>query len=169
MIQKHVDVRHANLDPLSGTPGAHPLGTGVGATSGGVTGAAIGAVVAGPVGAMVGAAVGGIAGGLAGKGAAEAINPTVENIYWSETYSTRPYVAKGTSYDQYAPAYRYGWESRGLNAGKRFEEVETSLERGWDQVRGDSKLAWSHAKEATRDAWHRVEKAVPGDADHDGR
>lgn len=169
MIQKHVDDRDANLDPLSGTPGTHPLGTGVGAAGGGVTGAAIGAVVGGPVGALVGAAVGGVAGGLAGKGAAETVNPTVENTYWSGAYSSRPYVTQGTTYDQYAPAYRYGWESRAQNLGKRFEDVEVSLEHGWDKAKGDSMLAWSQAKAATRDAWHRVEKALPGDADHDGR
>lgn len=169
MLQKHVDQHEANLDPLSGTPGAHPVGAGVGAAGGGVTGAAIGAVVGGPVGAMVGAAVGGIVGGLAGKGVAEAVNPTVESVYWRETYASRPYVTKGAAYSQYEPAYRYGWESRGRNLGKRFDEVETTLEHGWDKAKGDSKLAWSHAKEATRDAWHRVEKALPGDADRDGR
>ena len=30
-----------NRDPLTGTPGAHPLGTGAGAASGGVAGAAV--------------------------------------------------------------------------------------------------------------------------------
>src|SRR5688572_26056720 len=67
----------ANRDPITGTPGAHPVGTGVGAAGGGAAGAAIG-MAAGPVGAAVGATVGAIAGGLAGKGAAEAVNPTVE-------------------------------------------------------------------------------------------
>jgi hypothetical protein len=28
---------------------------------------------------------------------------------------------------------------------------------------------WDDAKHATRAAWHRVERAVPGDADGDGR
>ena len=38
----------SNLDPITGEPGAHPVGTGVGATGGALTGAAIGAV-GGPV------------------------------------------------------------------------------------------------------------------------
>ena len=65
-----------NLDPITKTPGAHPVGTGVGATGGAVAGAAIGSV-AGPVGTVVGGVVGAIAGGLAGKEVAEKSNPTV--------------------------------------------------------------------------------------------
>jgi hypothetical protein len=68
----------ANRDPITGTPGAHPVGTGVGALAGGAaTGAAVG-TVAGPVGTVIGAAVGAVAGGLAGKGVAEEIDPTID-------------------------------------------------------------------------------------------
>jgi len=158
----------ANLDPLTGAPGAHPVGTGVGAVGGGTTGAVIGAAVGGPVGAVVGAAIGGVAGGLAGKGAAELVNPTVEGAYWRENYVNRPY-ANGTPYDQYAPAYKYGWESKAQYAGKRFEDVENDLERGWEKAKDNSRLGWHEAKAATRDAWHRIETAIPGDADNDGR
>src|SRR3954470_12817572 len=107
------ETRHdANPDPITGAPGAHPVGTGVGAASGAVAGAALGGAVGGPVGAVVGAAVGGVAGGLAGKGVAEGVNPTAEDAYWRNNYSKRPYAAN-RSYDDLAPAYRYGWESRG--------------------------------------------------------
>src|SRR5450759_1846447 len=80
-----------NRDPINGTPGAHPLGTGAGAASGGVAGAAVGTVVGGPIGAVIGAAVGAVAGGLAGKSAAEVVNPTAEEIFWRETYLREPY------------------------------------------------------------------------------
>ena len=55
----------ANPDPLTGTPGAHPVGVGTGALGGAAAGAGIGTVVGGPVGALVGGAVGAVAGGLA--------------------------------------------------------------------------------------------------------
>ena len=29
--------------------------------------------------------------------------------------------------------------------------------------------SWQEAKEAVKDAWHRVEHRLPGDADNDGR
>src|SRR5262245_24209334 len=119
----HIDKTDANRDPITGTPGAHPVGVGIGAAGGGAAaGAAIGAA-GGPVGAAVGAVAGAVAGGLAGKAVAEKVNPTVEDAFWRENYNKRPYVKSGTSYDRYQPAYRYGWEGRSRYAGKRFDEV----------------------------------------------
>jgi hypothetical protein len=157
-----------NRDPISGAPGAHPVGVGAGAAGGAAVGAAVGSV-GGPVGTAVGAAVGGIAGGLAGKGVAEAINPTVEDEYWRGNYSSRPYVRGGEGYETYAPAYRYGWESYAAYRGRPFDEVEPDLRAEWERSGRSRELTWDRAKEATRDAWHRVERALPGDADRDGR
>jgi outer membrane lipoprotein SlyB len=64
-----------NLDPITKTPGAHPLGTGLGAAGGAAAGAAVGST-AGPLGTLAGGVVGAIAGGLAGKEIAENANPT---------------------------------------------------------------------------------------------
>ena len=161
--------RDLNPDPITGEAGSHPVGTGVGAVAGGATGVAIGTAVGGPVGGVVGGAIGAVAGGLAGKGVAEKVDPTVESAYWRDNYSTRPYVTKGEKFETYEPAYRYGWESRNRYAGRKFEDVETDLGRDWNRYRGDSSLTWDNAKLATRDAWHRVERAMPGDADRDGR
>jgi hypothetical protein len=117
----------------------------------------------------VGAAVGGIAGGLAGKSVAEQVNPTLEDTYWRENYGSRPYMESGRKYEEYQPAYRYGWESYGRYPGRRFDDVERDLERDWEHAKGSSKLTWDKAKHATKDAWHRVERALPGDFDKDGR
>lgn len=166
MIKEHeaeVAEEDANLDPITGAPGSHPIGTGLGAAGGGTTGALIGAMVGGPVGAVVGAAVGSVAGGLAGKEVAEVANPTVEEAYWRENYASRPYATPGSMYDEYAPAYRYGWESRTRHTGRSFEDVERDLELGWGEARGNSTLAWAAARAATHDAWHRIELAKPGD------
>lgn len=152
----HDKVPDANRDPITGEPGAHPIGTGAGAAAGGAAGATIGAI-GGPIGAIVGGAIGAVAGGLAGKGAAEKVNPTVEDTYWRDNYNTRPYVKKGDAYDAYQPAYKYGWESRSRYADRKFDDVEGDLASGWDKAKGTSKLAWTDAKAATRDAWHRVD------------
>ncbi|MEO8545179.1 MAG: hypothetical protein ABI434_16455 [Burkholderiaceae bacterium] len=163
----------ANLDPISGTPGAHPVGTGVGAVLGGAAAGAATGTVAGPVGTVIGAAVGAIVGGLAGKGVAESIDPTVEDAYWRDNYTGRSYVDSGTDYEQYRPAYGYGVDAYRRYPGRSFDEVETDLSRGWSDARGTSALEWARAKHATRDAWNRVsdtvERAVPGDSDHDGK
>jgi hypothetical protein len=147
----------AHRDPLSGEPGAHPVGTGVGAAGGAAAGAAIGTAAGGPVGAVVGAAVGGVLGALAGKGIAEAVNPTLEDAFWRESYSRRPYYEQGRRYEDYQPAYRYGWESRAREDKRRWTDAESDLERGWLQARGQSSLAWPAARPAVEDAWNRVD------------
>src|SRR3954452_8701714 len=117
----------------------HPVGSGVGAAAGAATGAAVGTAVAGPVGTLVGAAVGAVAGGLVGHGIAEGINPTEEDAYWRENYRNRPYVSSGRSYDDYQPAYKYGWESRAQYGNKKWEDVEPELGRNWnDYNRGSA-------------------------------
>ena len=163
----------ANRDPITGAPGSHPVGTGVGAALGGVAaGAAVGSV-AGPVGTAVGAAVGAVVGGLAGKGIAETIDPTAEDAYWRENYSSRPYVDAGLGYEEFGPAYGFGVDAYRRYPGRRYDEIEPDLERGWDSARGGSSLSWERARHATRDAWDRVsdsvERAIPGDSDRDGR
>lgn len=252
--------RDLNRDPITGAPGSHPVGVGVGGTGGAVAGAAVGSIL-GPIGTLVGGAVGAIAGAAAGKGVAERIDPTGEAEYWREEHRNRPYVdaqydyerdyapayAYGTStrdqyaerrwddalendlrqgwdsakdesqlewpqakdavrdafdrsdrtyrayeatdrhyqdqyrtadyYDEgydfendYRPAYRYGTYARSAHAEREWDDrLESDLERGWDKARGTSRMSWTDAKNAVRDAWHGVERALPGDADRDGR
>lgn len=162
-----------NRDPITGAPGAHPVGTGLGAAAGGMAaGAAVG-TVAGPIGTIAGAAIGAVVGGLAGKGIAESIDPTTEEAYWRENYVNRPYVTKGSSFDDYGPAYRYGVDNYPKFKGRKFDEVESELGRDWQRAKGKSTLAWENAKHATKDSWQRisdtVERATPGDSDHDGK
>ena len=151
----------ANRDPISGKSGAHPVGTGVGATGGAVAGAAIGAV-AGPVGAAVGLAAGAVAGGLAGKEVAEKLDPTVEDAYWRTNYSKQKYVEGNVAFATYQPAYRTGYEGHNRYPGKKYQEVEADLQRAYESSAGAATLVWDKAKHATRDAWNRGEKAVHG-------
>lgn len=146
----------SNPDPITGAPGAHPVGTGLGAAAGGAaTGAAIGSI-AGPLGTAAGVAIGAVVGGLMGKAAAEAIDPTVEDAYWRENYQREPYVSKGTKYDDYADAYRTGYEGyRTHGQSRSFEQVEPDLRKSYEQNRKSS-LAWDKAREAARAAWERV-------------
>ena len=162
--------RDANRDPITGEPGAHPVGAGAGAAAAGVAGGLIGSL-AGPIGTAVGAAIGGVAGGLAGKGVAESVNPTEEDTYWRETYASRDYVDRTKKYDDYAPAYRLGWESCCTHApaGRTFDQVESDLAREWDSHRGRSGLGWMQAKPAARDAWDRAQSRVCNRVDDAGR
>ena len=169
------------MNEVADKKASHPVATGVGAALGGVAGgvaggAAAGAAVGGmtgPVGAVVGAVAGAVAGAFAGRGVGEAVDPVAEDTYWRDNYSDRPYVTSGLTYDDYGPAYSYGVDAYSRNPDRSFDEVEPDLSRDWSAARGRSSLEWEQAKHASRDAWHRlsdrVERAIPGDSDRDGK
>ena len=146
-----------NPDPITGEPGAHPVGTGLGALAGGAAaGAAVG-TVAGPVGTAVGAVIGAVVGGLAGKAVAESVDPTVEHAYWKEAHARRPYYLEGYTYDDYGPAYEIGLRDVHKYKGRPYEEVQETLAADWDMYRGKSRLTWPEATPAARDAWERAQ------------
>ena len=161
--------RDKNPDPITGEPGAHPIGAGIGAAAGGAAAGAAAGAVAGPVGAVAGAVIGGVAGGLAGKGVAEQFDPTTEDAYWRDEYPNRDYYDDQVSYDEIEPAYRHGWESRVRYQDREWGEVEPELRSSWEASPSSRDLAWEKARRASRDAWDRIERAMPGDADRDGR
>ena len=146
----------------------HSVGEGAGAVTGAVTGAAVGSA-AGPVGTVVGALAGGVVGAKAGGGIAEAINPTDYTDHFQNTYRDTAYYSSGRDWNDYEPAYKYGYDTYGQYRGQRFEDVETDLERNWEASRANSRLAWNEARGAVRDGWHHIERNLPGDFDRDGR
>ena len=151
--------RDLNRDPLSGTPGSHPVGVGVGGVGGAAAGAAIGAI-GGPLGMLIGGGIGTLVGAAAGKGVAERIDPTGEEQFWRETYTSRPYHDARFDYENdYAPAYTYGVDARTRMPERAWDDrLEQELGAGWGQVRGQSKLEWDHARDAVRDAWDRSDR-----------
>lgn len=160
--EKDFTTNDMNRDPITGAPGAHPVGTGVGAVGGAVAGAAAGAV-AGPVGAVVGLVAGGVAGGLGGKAVAERVNPTAEEAYWRSSYDRESYYEPGRSYDDYAPAYALGWSSRAAREDS-FDMLEPTLADEWATRRGNSTLDWPQARHASRAAWVRADRTYFGEA-----
>lgn len=156
---KRDNTHDSNPDPLTGEPGAHPVGVAGGGAGGALAGAAIGGAVGGPVGALVGGAIGAVAGGAAGKGAAEAVNPTEEDTYWRTEHTKRPYFRKDADYDTvYHPAYKYGWESASNPnyTGRSFDQAEPDLQKNWNTYRGAAQTEWRDVKDATRDSYERI-------------
>lgn len=149
-----------NRDPISGATGAHPLGTGAGAVSGGIAGAAVGIAVGGPIGAMIGAAVGAVTGGLAGSSAAEAVNPTAEELFWKETFVKEPYYVSGHAYEYYAPAFRAGWEGRVRHDGRSFVAAEADLRASYNAIRSELEPEWHEVRPAALAAWSRVDRGM---------
>ncbi|WP_035987922.1 hypothetical protein [Leptolyngbya sp. KIOST-1] len=158
-----------NPDPVTGEPGSHPVGTGVGAAGAGVIGTAVGVIAGGPIGGAIGAVVGSAAGGLLGKSVAETLDPTVEDIYWRDNYHTRPYVDSAYTYDDYSPAYRTGYEgySTYRPQGMTYQQAEPYLRQRYERDYPGRRLGWDKARYASQDAWYRVEHGAPVYADDD--
>ncbi|WP_165222543.1 hypothetical protein [Aquisphaera insulae] len=156
--EKSVDVPprgDRNADPITNAPGSHPVETGLGAGVAGVaTAAAIGSV-AGPVGTAIGAAVGAVAGGLAGKGIGELIDPTTQDNWLRDNFSSRPYVRKGDRFETYTPAYKYGAQAESRYGEGKFDEYEDDLAAGWQAHPDRGEMEWQHARDAARDAYER--------------
>ncbi|HSJ10067.1 MAG TPA: hypothetical protein VK928_09135 [Longimicrobiales bacterium] len=104
---------------------------------------------------------------LNGAATDSVVNAREEDDYWREHYVRRPYADDTLGYDQYRPAFRYGWESRARLMGQRWDQVERDLERGWREHRGASHLGWGDAKLAARDAWQRVEHRLAAERAQD--
>jgi hypothetical protein len=165
----------AHPDAITGAPDSHPLGTGIGAAGAGLAGAAIGAALGPPgsiVGGVIGVVAGAIAGGLAGKGVAEAVDPTAEEAYWRDSFTDRPYYVPGSTYDDYAYDYAYGYDAPVRFGHRPYAEIESDLRRDWEKTQtrkaNGSKL-WEKSQHAVRDAYERVADRKRATASHHGQ
>lgn len=89
-----------------------------------------------------------------------------EERYWKDGYSSRPY-GSGTEFENWRPAYRFGYESSQRYTGRNWTDVESDLEREWGSSGAeDSRSTWQQAKDAVKDAWDRM---TADDRTADGR
>lgn len=81
-----------------------------------------------------------------------------EERYWRENYRSRPYVQQGREFEEYKPAYQYGYESASRFEGRSWNDSERELREGWGRYegRGKSDSTWENIKDTVRDAWDRV-------------
>jgi hypothetical protein len=80
-----------------------------------------------------------------------------EDSWWRSNFSSRPY-ATGRNYEEFRPAYQYGFESGQHHMGRQWDEVESDLRSGWEKFEGKAGAGstWESVKSAVRDAWHRI-------------
>jgi hypothetical protein len=82
-----------------------------------------------------------------------------EDAWWRANYGARPYAA-GATYEDFRPAYRYGYESGLHHMGRTWNDVESDLRTGWDRLdleaKGGAESTWEKVKDAVQDAWNRV-------------
>ena len=65
-----------------------------------------------------------------------------EDLWWKENFNSRPYAA-GYTYEEFRPAYRYGFESGRHSLGRTWKDVEADLRTGWDKFEHRS-ARWIH-------------------------
>lgn len=71
--------------------------------------------------------------------------------------------APNTHFGDYRPAYRYGTWARSNWPQRAWDEgLERELERGWQRVKGTSRLSWEKARAAVRGAWSAAETVLRG-------
>jgi hypothetical protein len=82
---------------------------------------------------------------------------TNDDDYYRADWNSN-YAALGGAYDDYAPAYRYGSDSRSKYANRNWDDVETDLRSDWDtRYPGDNGMStWDKMKSAVRRGWDRM-------------
>jgi len=99
------------------------------------------------------------------------IDRTAEQKYWQNQFRNESYYEPGKKFEDYEPAYRTAIEGydRYSDTSPTFDAAEQSLKADYEKLKDQTELGWDKAKNAAKAAWHRLEKAMPGDADRDGR
>ena len=144
-----------NPDPVSDTPGSHPIETGLGAALGGAaSGFAVG-LVAGPVGAAIGAAVGAIAGGYAGKGVGELIDPTTQDNWLREHFAHHDLKPAPADMPWYRSAYRFGVQAAHRHPAADFPAAESHLKAEWATAGTDNKT-WEEVRATIKAGYERA-------------
>jgi hypothetical protein len=81
---------------------------------------------------------------------------TEDENFWRTNYATRPYASSDQGFEVYRSAYHYGHDAARQHRGRKWDEVEGELRRGWQAFENRGERAWDHVKGAVRDAWDRV-------------
>jgi hypothetical protein len=133
------------------------IGEGVGGISGTLAGAAIGSVV-GPLGVLVGGVAGALGGWWAGRAIADSVrqlsrDDTTDAFYRGHYDSLETLADRG--YEALRPAYYLGHlAARNPDyAGRRFEDVERELERGWRAGTRET-APWHEVRPLVREGFH---------------
>ena len=81
-----------------------------------------------------------------------------DDTYYRNDWQTN-YASQGGTYDDYAPAYRYGYDMRRdpRYQGRDWDAVESDLRSDWNTRYGSSGAStWERMKAAVRSGWNRM-------------
>src|SRR5689334_21910543 len=79
-----------------------------------------------------------------------------EEEYWRKHHASQPHATEGTTYEQFAPAYRVGAEAVHKYPGKKFHEIQTDVALDYEKHEISSALPWDHVRGASKAAWSNV-------------
>jgi len=89
-----------------------------------------------------------------------------EDKYWREHHAKQPFAKPEYSYDDYAHAYKTGYEGFHKYPGKEYDEIEKDLALDYQRSKPESALPWDHARHAVHAAWAKLGHDVgPRDPD----
>ncbi|HYC44951.1 MAG TPA: hypothetical protein VED01_05645 [Burkholderiales bacterium] len=91
---------------------------------------------------------------------------TAEGTYWRGQFEREPYFQKDMTWEDYEPAYRFGYDWHAKHHGRKWEDMESDMASNWDKFKAKSRLKWEHAKHATRAAWDRMTTRDKPHAEH---
>ena len=92
----------------------------------------------------------------------ELIAPDDYRRHFEGRFRDSRYFLSGSEWQDYEPAYSYGYDTFERYAGQDFDAVEAELEQGWEGLRRDSRLGWAEAREAVRDGWGLMDRGPGG-------
>ena len=80
----------------------------------------------------------------------------LDQQWWRENFTNRPYVTADQRFEDYEPGYRFAYQSVSRYRGKKFNEIEPSLRSDFDTFEGRGQSTWDNMKEAVHDAWDKL-------------
>ena len=82
------------------------------------------------------------------------------------THYNTAYAKSGKSYDDYDPAYKYGYAAAGTYGDRDYDSLEGDLRSDYEGRYGaDNDSAWDDVKDAVRHGWNRAKNAAGNAAD----
>jgi hypothetical protein len=79
-----------------------------------------------------------------------------DETHFREDYRDR-YASAGGRYEDYDPAYRYGWGMRDRYRGREWNDIESDVRTDWERDRPGT---WDRFKDAIRGSWERTKRAL---------
>ena len=145
-----------NADPVTDTPGSHPIEVGAGAVLGGAASGMAAGIVGGPVGVVVGAVIGAVAGGYAGKGVGELVDPTTQDNWLCEHLDGNDLKPTDDEMPWYRAAYRFGVQAAHRHPDQPFSQAEPTLKGDWATSGVDTDKTWDEARHTVRAGYERA-------------